>query len=84
MSTESELRQKAEDLRALADDIEDVLDAAVNAADTEEWQCPNADDVLGQLTTYQTSAQNAAGHLRDEADAADTAAENKGDDGEGG
>jgi ElaB/YqjD/DUF883 family membrane-anchored ribosome-binding protein len=75
MSTVSELRQKADDLRELADEIETILDDAYDSADTEEWECPNADDVRGQLSTYQTNARNAATHLRNEATSADNAAD---------
>jgi hypothetical protein len=74
MADAAALRQKATDLRDLADEIETVLDAAHSAADSRDWQCANADDVRGQLSSYRTSAKTAAGHLRDEADDADDAA----------
>jgi hypothetical protein len=68
---------RARQLRALAGDIETVADAALKAARSSEWECPNADDVRGKLGTYQTKARSAAADLRAEADKAERSARNK-------
>lgn len=69
--------RRAAELRALADQLETVVDAALAASRTDLWVCANADDVRGQLGSYQTRVRSAAQNLREEAMTAENDARRK-------
>ncbi|MEU3841773.1 hypothetical protein AB0E88_17290 [Streptomyces sp. NPDC028635] len=64
-----ELNQRAGQLRALADHIDSIVDAAKNHSTTgmKTWSGPNADEVRGKLRTWHTTCSSVAKTLRDEA-----------------
>lgn len=69
--------QRAARLRALAARVETVVDPVLRAAQTELWECANADDVRGRLGAYQAAARSAAGRLLEEARSAENDARRK-------
>jgi hypothetical protein len=71
---------RAEQLRALADQVERVMDAALAAARSPLWECAHADDVRGRLAADQARARSAAEQLRVEAGQAAHAARVKRED----
>lgn len=66
--------EKADALRALAMEVDVVVDDVVTSAKSPHWVCPNADDVRGRLNTYQRAARTAADDLREEARSLDSQA----------
>lgn len=61
-------------LRALATEVDVVVDDVLTSAKSPHWVCPNADDVRGQLGVHQRAAHTAADDLREEARSLDSQA----------
>lgn len=63
----AELHARAAQLRALADEIDTIVDPALTAARKPGWECPSADDVRARLVAFQRASHSAADQLRAEA-----------------
>lgn len=67
MTEPSVLDQRAASLRALADDVEDVVAAPLARALQPVWQCEHAQQVRDALRTQRGQARTAAERLRERA-----------------
>ncbi|MCW2608484.1 MAG: hypothetical protein JWO60_3177 [Frankiales bacterium] len=62
-----ELDARAASLRALADEVEEVVTAPLQRALQPVWRCPHADQVGDALRTQRAQARTAAERLRETA-----------------
>jgi hypothetical protein len=64
MAHSDDLYAKAQQLRNLADDLEDSCDRANTAAAGQGWDCDNATEVREAIRGFRGAAQNAAQQIR--------------------
>ena len=64
MAHSDDLYAKAQQLRSLADDLEDSCDRANTAAAGQSWDCDNATEVREAIRGFRGAAQNAAEQIR--------------------
>ena len=64
MAHSDDLFAKVQQLRNLADDLEDSCDRAHTAAAGQGWDCDNATEVREAIRGFRGAAQNAAEQIR--------------------
>lgn len=80
MAHSDDLYAKAQQLRNLADDLEDSCDRANTAAAGQGWDCDNATEVREAIKGFRGAAQNAAQQIRAHAGTVQAQAQEAADD----